>query len=86
MPRWSSLAAAQAEEMIKEINLSTRENLKIIPLNAPERLAVKAQATLCRTCRFFDCDCGAEGQVTATLERYLTVTQCSGYQRETLEA
>jgi hypothetical protein len=66
--------------------MSTRDNVKIIPFNAPERLAVKAQATLCKTCRFFDWDCGAEVQVTATLERYLTVTQCSGYLRETIEA
>jgi hypothetical protein len=87
MPQWSSLAmaAAKAEDVTKDIIMSTRENLKIIPLNAPERLAVKAQETLCKTCRFFDCDCGEEVQVTATIERYLTVTKCSGYRRETVE-
>lgn len=63
--------------------MSTRDKVKIIPLNSPDRLAVKAPNTLCKICRYFSCDCGEEIQATVVIEQYLVVKKCSGFLMET---
>ncbi len=66
--------------------MSTRDQVLVIPLNAAERVAVRAQGTLCRTCHYFDCDCGDEVQVRVEVEKFLIVRECSGYLLEVVVA